>query len=75
MFTNGTIVHNYVNTWILGIEDVTELAHAVKATVDKKQKQMPQVPQECLYEVNQGIAKTLRGCLKSIVINIKTSQT
>ncbi len=55
----GTIVHNYVNTWILAIEDVTELAHAVKATVDKKQKQMPQVPQECLYEVNQGIAKTL----------------
>lgn len=55
----GSIVQKYVNIWILGIEDVTELAHAIKATFEKQQKEMPKFPQECLYEVNPAIQKIL----------------
>ncbi|BAZ30004.1 hypothetical protein NIES4074_24540 [Cylindrospermum sp. NIES-4074] len=55
----GSIVQKYVNTWILGVEDVTELAHAIKATIEKQQKEMPKFPQECLYEVNPAIQKIL----------------
>ena len=54
----GRMGQNYVHNWILGIKYVTELAHAVKAAVDGKQE-MPQVPQELLYEVDCAIAKTL----------------
>lgn len=54
-----SVVREYVNTWILEIIDVTELAHAIKAAVDKRQKELPEVPQEYVYEVNTAIQKTL----------------
>ncbi len=55
----GSIVRNYVNQWILGIEDVTELAHAIKAAIESKQKQLPLVPEERVYEVSPQIQQTL----------------
>jgi hypothetical protein len=55
----GIVVREYVDTWIIGIEDVTELAHAIKATVDKKFKKMPPVPEECVYEVSPELQRIL----------------
>ncbi|KYC41057.1 hypothetical protein WA1_23355 [Scytonema hofmannii PCC 7110] len=54
-----SIVQQYVNTWILAIEDVTQLAHDIKVAVETNQKQMPVVPQEDVYEVSLDILKTL----------------
>lgn len=51
----GRIVKEYVDRWILGIEDVTELAHAIKVAVEKRQTEMPIVPEENLYEVSSKI--------------------
>ncbi len=56
----GSIVRNYVNQWILEIEDVTELAHAIKEAVESKQKQLPLVPGEQVYEVSPQIQQTLQ---------------
>lgn len=55
----GSLVLMYVNTWILGIEDITELAHAIKAAVEKRQKEIPKIPDEHIYEVSPQIQKTL----------------
>ena len=55
----GSVVRNYVNQWIVEIEDVTELAHAIKKAVESQQKQLPLVPEEGIYEVSLQIQKTL----------------
>ena len=55
----GSVVREYVNTWILGIEDVTKLAFDIRSAVEKKPKKMPQVPEEKMYEVSPEIQKTL----------------
>jgi hypothetical protein len=54
----GSIVQNYVNNWILGIEEVTNLAHEVQNAVKTKSK-LPKVPQEKVYQVNDEIQKAL----------------
>jgi hypothetical protein len=51
----GSVVKNYVNQWILEIEDVTELAHAIKDAIETEQKQLPLVPEEQVYEVSPQI--------------------
>lgn len=56
----GSVVSNYVNHWILGIEDVTELAHTIKEAVASKQKQLPLVPEERVYEVSPQIQQILQ---------------
>ena len=56
----GSVLSNYVNHWILGIEDVTELAHAIKEAVESKQKQLPLVPEERVYEVSAQIQQILQ---------------
>lgn len=56
----GSVVRDYVNRWILGIEDVTELAHAIKVAVEEKQKQLPLVPKEGVYKVSPQIQQTLQ---------------
>lgn len=55
----GSVVLDYVNTWIIGIEDVTKLVHHIKIAVEKKQKEMPIVTEENIYEVSPEIQKTL----------------
>ena len=55
----GSIVHNYVNSWILELEDVTELAHGIKIAVENKQKDIPSVLEEVLYEVRPEIQTTM----------------
>lgn len=56
----GSMVHNYVNSWILELEDVTELAHSIQVAVINKQKDIPNVPEEVLYEVSPEI-QTIMG--------------
>ncbi len=56
----GSVVHNYVNTWILEIEEVTELAHHIRDAVNNKLQKIPDVPQEKVYQVNSEIRQTLR---------------
>ena len=55
----GSVVQNYVNNWILGIEEVTQLARDIQNKVKNKSKQLPQVPEEKIYRVNEEIQKTL----------------
>lgn len=51
-------VHAYVNEWIIGLEDVTPLAHAIKAAKDGHQA-MPAVPEERAYPVNDLLIRRL----------------
>ena len=54
----GTLVERYAREWILSIEDVTDLAHAVKAAVSGE-ADMPPVPQERVYQVPDDIRQRL----------------
>ncbi|MGB6295782.1 MAG: DUF4291 family protein, partial [Rivularia sp. (in: cyanobacteria)] len=55
----GSVVQNYVNNWILGIEEVTNLAREIQNALKSKSKQLPEVPQEKVYQVNEEIQKAL----------------
>lgn len=52
----------YVNEWILGIEDVTELAHQIGSLQKQRTPQLPDVPEEKLYPVPNELALAL-GCM------------
>lgn len=54
----GSLVARYVDEWIIGIEDVTALAHAVKEAVSGR-AELPVVPDERTYEVPAEIAQRL----------------
>ncbi len=54
----GSLVERYVGEWIVGIEDVTALAHAVKMAVSD-QTELPVVPEERPYEVPAEVAQRL----------------
>ena len=55
----GETVRRYVNEWILGIEDVTELAHAIRDAVTRRDQSLPVVPQETEYPLSPGLRHTL----------------
>ncbi|MEM6400223.1 MAG: DUF4291 domain-containing protein [Cyanobacteria bacterium P01_D01_bin.116] len=55
----GSVVQNYVNNWILEIEEVTQLASEIQDAVKNKSKQLPEIPKEKIYQVNEEIQKTL----------------
>ena len=55
----GSVVHSYVNNWILQVEEVTQLAHDIQDAANKKLQDMPKVPEERLYQVSDQIQKTL----------------
>jgi hypothetical protein len=55
----GSVVQNYVNNWILEIEEVTQLAREIQNALKSKSKQLPEVPQEKVYQVNEEIQKAL----------------
>lgn len=54
----GETVHRYVHEWIIGLEEVTALAHAVKAAVDASAS-LPAVPEERVYEVDEELGRRL----------------
>jgi hypothetical protein len=53
---------SYVNEWILGIEDVTELAHEIGNLQKQRNPQLPDVPEEKLYPISNELALAL-GCM------------
>ena len=55
----GSVVKNYVNNWILEIEEVTQLARDIQNVVKSKSKYLPEIPEEKAYQVNVEIQKTL----------------
>ncbi|MBN1430327.1 MAG: DUF4291 domain-containing protein [Anaerolineae bacterium] len=54
----GQTVRRYVHEWIISLEEVTNLAHAVKAAVDVGQS-MPVVPEERAYDVDEELGRRL----------------
>lgn len=54
----GQMVYRYVREWIVGIEDVTSLAHAIKDAVTNNQA-LPNVPEEKEYPVPTEISQRL----------------
>jgi hypothetical protein len=52
------VVKKYVKHWIIGLEEVTDLAHQVKHAHETKQP-FPPVPEERLYPVSDEIAQRL----------------
>ena len=58
---SGDFVYRYVNEWIVGVEDVTELAHAIRDAVRAKSAVLPEVPEERYYPVSESVRRDL-GC-------------
>jgi hypothetical protein len=54
----GETVRAYVNQWIIGLEDVTALAHAIHEAVATKSP-LPEVPDERIYRVNAELQQRL----------------
>jgi hypothetical protein len=54
----GWVVQKYVNEWIIGLEEVTELAHAIKQAKDFKSP-FPTVPEERMYPVDDELVSRL----------------
>jgi hypothetical protein len=50
----GATVRHYVNDWIIGLEEVTELAHQIQAVAKMKQP-FPSVPLERVYPVEPDL--------------------
>lgn len=57
----GDFVHRYVHEWIVSVEDVTELAHAIQDAVRSRSSILPAVPVEQHYPVSESIRQDL-GC-------------
>jgi hypothetical protein len=55
---SGQTVRAYVKEWILGLEDVTKLAHAVRDAVAKKIA-LPAAPQEIPYPLHRELRRRL----------------
>lgn len=54
----GKAVYAYVNEWIIGLEEVTSLAHTIKAARDSN-REMPAVPEERVYPVSDELVQRL----------------
>jgi len=57
-----SFVPRYVNEWIVGVEDVTELAHTIRDAVRAKDSVLPSVPEERHYPVSETVRQRL-GCV------------
>ncbi|MCA8935514.1 MAG: DUF4291 domain-containing protein [Planctomycetes bacterium] len=51
----GADVKSYVNEWIVGIEEVTKLAHQIEGVVRSKGTEFPPVPDELEYPVPRSL--------------------
>jgi hypothetical protein len=54
----GATVDAYVNEWIIGLEEMTSLAHAIDAAV-RNRRPLPDVPEERLYPVDTELQRSL----------------
>lgn len=55
----GWVVEKYVHQWIIGLEEVTDLAHEVQAVAKSRRTNFPSVPVERVYPVSDNIAHRL----------------
>lgn len=55
----GQAVYDYVNEWIIGLEEVTALAHEIEAAV-KSNKPLPDIPAERVYPADEQLARSLK---------------
>lgn len=55
----GWVVEKYVNEWIISLEEVTELAHDIQDAVKNKRKDLPTVPDERVYPVDEILQSRL----------------
>ncbi len=55
----GDIVKNYVDRWIIAIEDVTGLAANIRNAVNNKSKELPPIPDESIYCVAEDLKRSL----------------
>nr|CAA9263294.1 hypothetical protein AVDCRST_MAG63-2541 [uncultured Armatimonadetes bacterium] len=55
----GETVRRYVEEWVLGVEDVTELALAVGAAVKGRGGTLPDVPEETEYAIEPDLLHVL----------------
>jgi len=55
----GSVVYNYVNEWIINLEDVTPLAKSIQAAKQNNQL-FPPVPEERVYPVEKDLVNSLR---------------
>lgn len=55
---SGATVRSYVNEWIIGLEDVTALAHEIHEAV-RQHRALPDVPEERVYAVDAELGKRL----------------
>lgn len=56
---SGQTVHQYVKEWILSLEEVTELAHTIGERVKNKRADLPPVPEERAYPVDDTLRQRL----------------
>ncbi len=55
----GWVVEKYVNEWIIGLEEVTDLAREIQAIAKNKRSNFPPVPEERVYPVSDELIKRL----------------
>ena len=55
----GWIVQKYVNEWIISLEEVTKLAHDIHDAIKNKRSNLPNVPVERVYPVDETLQKSL----------------
>jgi predicted transcriptional regulator len=55
----GWIVEKYVNEWIINLEEVTELAHSIHDAIKTHRKDLPSVPTERVYPVDETLQERL----------------
>lgn len=56
---SGETVRQYVNDWILSLEEVTELAQTIGERVKNKRTDLPPVPEERVYPVDDTLRQRL----------------
>lgn len=56
---SGQTVYRYVREWIIGVEKVTSLAHAIRDAVESKEAMLPAVPEEKEYPVSPELERSL----------------
>lgn len=55
----GEMVYRYVHEWIIGLEEATHLAHAIKDAIDARYDRLPSAPELQVYPVDDELQLTL----------------
>lgn len=55
----GWVVEHYVHKWIIGLQDVTALAHALQYAIQNRHSTLPEVPELREYKVGEALQQRL----------------